>query len=87
MHVKKTAPTKDNTTKINSDQTIIDDRALCGEAQPHGVPSSYDWAKCPSLNHGNDPKYMRAVLPWGQLYTTIKGDNTAYARVQIRNLY
>lgn len=72
---------------INSIQTIIDDMVLCGEAQPHGVPLSYDWAKCPRLGYGNNPKHMRAVLPWGQLYTTTKGDNTANTRVQIRNLY
>ena len=84
---KNPAPTKEDTTITNSIQTIIDDMSLCGEAQPHGVPSSYDWAKCPRLNHGNDPKHMRAVLPWGQLYTSTKGDNTTNTRVQIRNLY
>lgn len=86
---KNSAPAaaKENDSKINSVQTIIKDMDSCGEAQPHGVPSSFDWAKCPRVGYGNDPKYMRAVLPWGQLYAATKGDNTTNTRVQIRNLY
>ena len=81
------AATIEDHSKINSVQTIINDMILCGEASPHGVLSSFDWAKCPRLAYGNDPKHMRAVLPWGQVYVSTKGDQTTNTRIQIRNLF
>jgi hypothetical protein len=73
-------------TVANSVEQILDNMKLCHEAIPHGVPSSFDWRKCPRVDYGNNPGEMTAMIPWGQVYEEIGGSKSSNTRVQIRNL-
>jgi len=72
--------------QINSLTTIIDDMKLPHEGIPHGIPLSYDWAKKPRINWGNDPKGFSALQAWGQIYEDTSGNYANNTRVQVRNL-
>jgi hypothetical protein len=71
---------------VNSIQEILDDMALCHEALPHGVPESYGWQKCPRVGMGNDPGSFAALMPWGQVYVSEKGNDAPNTRVELRHL-
>lgn len=47
---------------------LTQDMTAPGEARPHGVPPSYDWAKGPRPRPAAPPAGFGALTAWGQLY-------------------
>lgn len=56
------------------------------EAQPHGVPASWDWAQQPKVDNALPPAGMAAVTGWGQIYLDAAGVAPTNVRVQLRDM-
>jgi hypothetical protein len=56
------------------------------EAQPHGVPTSYDWAKGPRARPTPPPRDWTAFTAWGQLYRCAGAPFDARQAVEVRDL-
>lgn len=68
-------------------QEIINDMKLPHEGNPHGVPSSYNWARSPRVGMGiNMPEGWNAATAWGQVYEAAEGNPATNTRVQLRNM-
>ncbi len=68
-------------------QLVLDDMTEPHEGIPNGVPDSYGWGEKPRIGYGNiPPDGWNAALPWGQVYTDVKGNSTTNTRFQIRNM-
>ncbi|MGL4608079.1 MAG: carbohydrate-binding domain-containing protein [Trueperaceae bacterium] len=79
-------PSPDDSTKINSVQTIIDDVTLPHDAKPLGVPEDYSWAQGPVIDEGKDYSSFKAFTAWGQLYEPTTGNPAVNTRVQLKNI-
>ena len=71
---------------INSIDEIVNDMKLPHEARPHGVPDDMSWSKKPRIAMGNDPGDWTAMITWGQVYESEKGNKAKNTRVEIKNL-
>jgi hypothetical protein len=73
-------------TAVQVASMLTADMTAPGEARPHGVPPSYDWAKGPRRRPAAPPAGFSALTAWGQLYrcagTAFDGDDT----IEVRDL-
>ena len=74
------------TQTVNSINTIISDMKLPHEGKAHGIPESWNWAKGPRINMGNNPGPFRAMTAWGQVYEGAGGNPAKNTRVQLRDM-
>jgi len=65
---------------------IVADMSGKHEGQPHGVPSSFDWAQGPVVIAGNDAKGWKAITSWGAVYEDSRGNPATNTRVNIRDM-
>lgn len=71
----------------NSLQLLINDMSQPHEGIMSGVPPHYDWYSRPVIHSGNTPpNNWLAMIPWGQIYSSILPFDKNGIRVQIRNL-
>ena len=56
------------------------------EANPHGVPLSWDWATGPVIEMGNNANGWKAITSWGGVYEASTGNPATNTRVNIRNM-
>ena len=72
--------------KINSLDRILYSMSGPHEGAPHGVPTSFSWAKSPSLQNVTPPAGMSAITGWGQIYSDASNVQPANVRVELRNM-
>jgi hypothetical protein len=71
---------------INSLDRILYSMSGPHEGVPHGVPTSFSWAKGPSLQAAVPPAGMSAITSWGQIYADSSDTQPANVRVELRNM-
>jgi hypothetical protein len=65
---------------------IANDMAGSNEANPQGVPSSYQWSQGPTITMGNNPKGWQAITAWGVVTVPVAGNPATNTRVNIRDV-
>jgi hypothetical protein len=85
---RKTAPPTSSpvAAEINSLDRILYSMSGAHEGAPHGVPTSFSWAKAPSLQAATPPPGMSAINAWGQIYADLANTQPANVRVELRNM-
>lgn len=67
-------------------KVFVEDMTEWHDAIPSGVPP-IGWDKGPRVGYGNNPPpEWNAMIPWGQVYTDLVGNEAENVRFQIKNL-
>lgn len=70
----------------NTLSTVIGDMGALHDANPHGVPLSWDWANNPRIGLGNTPSPWTQMTAWGQVYEALEGNKATNTRVELKSL-
>jgi len=80
---EKASPEPNET--INSIDEVINDMKLGHEEYAHGT-QMHDWGQAPRTSMGNNPGDWTAMITWGQVYESVKGNTATNSRVELRNM-